>query len=133
MKCIQEQQERYDNDDLGCSAKCPQPCSYVFVNYSVNSYYVILNVFACVACRISLAKGALAALSPSGRNPPRLLPILLAAYSFLPSPCVRNTRAKFRQLRKLKYFLSVGHQNSSCIAYVSVNYIVTNQLVNNFM
>lgn len=37
VKCIQEQQERYDNDDLGCSAKCPQPCSQMSFRTSMSN------------------------------------------------------------------------------------------------
>jgi len=38
VRCIQEMQRRYDDDDgLGCSAKCPQPCSQVTYRMSSSS------------------------------------------------------------------------------------------------
>ncbi|KAJ7385275.1 ligand-gated sodium channel [Desmophyllum pertusum] len=37
VKCIQELQNRYDNDDLGCSAKCPQPCSQMSFRTSMSN------------------------------------------------------------------------------------------------
>ncbi|KAL9988145.1 hypothetical protein ACROYT_G002553 [Oculina patagonica] len=43
VECIQKIQKRYDNDELGCSAKCPQPCTQDSFRTSVSSSAWSLN------------------------------------------------------------------------------------------
>ena len=46
VRCIQEMQRRYDDDGLGCSAKCPQPCLYVFCSLWLYMLtYMFINLF----------------------------------------------------------------------------------------
>ncbi|KAL9988147.1 hypothetical protein ACROYT_G002555 [Oculina patagonica] len=37
VRCIQELQKRYDSDELGCSEKCPQPCTQTSYRTSMSS------------------------------------------------------------------------------------------------
>lgn len=37
LQCVQEQQKRYDNDELGCSRRCPQPCQQMSFRTSMSN------------------------------------------------------------------------------------------------